>query len=586
MKRKLKKADQLLILVLVLFIILTYFLFQTQVIKGNEYKEIAEKNYFRIIKKPARRGILYDCNMQPLTENIPSLSVYIDIKEITDADSVAAFVSINLGVPAEEITELIYKHRFFKFAPILVRDKIDMETAIILEEQCEAYPAIIIKPEAIRYYDLNSHYIGYVGKMSSAEYQQHKGSDYSKTDYIGKVGLEKCYEAELKGEKGYDIIQVDATGRPLGLMKENTGKQSLPGKDFVLTVDKNLQEKIARLLPKDTSAVAIVMNCKTGGVVAMVSTPEYNPNYFVTGMNEDYWNQIVEDENNPLLNKAMNATYPPGSVFKLVVAAYALEKDLVEPYEILVDCEGGVEYGGRFFGCWKKKGHGKVNLLDALRESCNTYFYKIAEMIDLNDFKKFIEDCNLLESIPINQIRSRRGFFPTSEWYDRNYGKLGWTRGNLLNLCIGQGEVLLTPLSLACFYAGIANNGIVHRPHFVDYAIGDEIMETFKYPQLRLPISQNTLDILKQSLYEAVNAKGRTGGMARVKDIMVGGKTGSAENYYGDTHAWFVAVAPMNDPEIVVLVFVEQSGSGADIAAMLAGKILGYYFEKEPILRY
>jgi len=256
MKRKLKKADQLLILVLVLFLILTYFLFQTQVIKGNEYKEIAEENYFRIIKKPARRGILYDRNMQQLTENIPSLSVYIDIKEITDVDSVARFISINLGVPEEEITELIYKHRFFKFAPILVRDKVDMETAIILEEQCEAYPAVIIKPEAIRYYDLNSHYIGYVGKMSSAEYQQHKGGDYSKTDYIGKVGLEKCYEAELKGEKGYDIIQVDATGRPLGLMKENAGKQSLPGKDFVLTVDKNLQEKIARLLPKDNSAVA------------------------------------------------------------------------------------------------------------------------------------------------------------------------------------------------------------------------------------------------------------------------------------------------------------------------------------------
>lgn len=586
MKIKLKKADQLLILVLVLFLTLTYFLFRIQVIKGNDYKEIAEKNYFRIIKKPARRGILYDRNMQPLTENIPSLSVYIDINEITDADSVAAFLSGNLGVPVEEIAELIYKHRFFKFAPVLVQDKVNMETAIKLEEHCEEYPAVIIKPEAIRYYGLNSHYIGYVGKMSSAEYQKLKDGNYTKTDYIGKVGLEKCYETELKGEKGYDIIQVDATGRPLGLMKKNSGKHSLPGKDFVLTIDKNLQKRIARLLPKDTSAVAIVMNCKTGGIVAMVSTPEYDPNNFVTGMNEVYWNQILEDENNPLLNKAMNATYPPGSVFKLVVAAYALERNLVEPHEILVDCEGGVEYGGRFFGCWKKSGHGKVNLLDAIRESCDSYFYKIAEMIDLNDFKEFVEDCNLLESIPVDKMRSRRGFFPTSEWYDRNYGKLGWTRGNLLNLCIGQGEVLLTPLSLACFYAGIANNGIELRPHFIDYAIRDEITEKYKYPQLRLPISQNTLDFLKQALYEAVNAKGRTGGMARVKDIMVGGKTGSAENYYGDTHAWFVAVAPMNDPEIVVLVFVEQGGSGADIAAKLAGKILGYYFEKEPILRY
>ncbi|MBN2016665.1 MAG: penicillin-binding protein 2 [Candidatus Cloacimonetes bacterium] len=586
MKRKLKKADQLLLLVLAFFLILTYSLFQIQVINGEEYKEIAEKNYFRIISKPTRRGILYDRNMQPLTENIPSLSVYLDIKEITDVDSVAGFLSINLSVPEEDIRELIHKHRFFKFAPILVQDKVDMETAIRLEEQCEKFPAVIVKPEAIRYYDLNSHYIGYVGKMSADEYQKLKESDYAKTDYIGKVGLEKCYEQELKGEKGYDIIQVDATGNPLGLMKEGSGKPSLPGKDFVLTVDKELQKKIARLLPKDTSAVAIVMNCKTGGVVAMVSTPEYDPNKFVTGMQEDYWTQIVENKNNPLLNKAMNAAYPPGSVFKLVVAAYALEKGLVDPYDVLVDCEGGVEYGGRFFGCWKEEGHGKMNLLDAIRESCDSYFYKIAEMINLNDFKEFIDDCNLLEKIPVDQIKSRKGFFPTSEWYNKNYGELGWTRGNLLNLCIGQGEVLLTPLSLTCFYAGIANNGIVHRPHFVDYSIRDEITETYKYPQLRLPISQNTLDLLKQSLYEAVNAKGRTGGMARVKDIMVGGKTGSAENYYGDTHAWFVAVAPMNDPEVVVLVFVEQGGSGADIAAQLAGKILGYYFKKEPLLRY
>lgn len=586
MKIKLKKADQLLLIVLVFFFILTFSLFQLQVIKGYEYKEISEKNYFRIIKKPARRGIIYDRNMQPLTENIPSLSVYLDIKEITDADSVARFLSENLSVPVDEITELIYKHRFFKFAPILVRDKVDMETAIRLEEQYEKYPAVIVKPEAIRYYDLNSHYIGYVGKMSSAEYQQLEETDYSKTDYIGKVGLEKCYDQELKGEKGYDIIQVDATGNPLGLMKENSGKASLPGKDFVLTVDKELQKEVVQLLPKDTSAVAIVLNCKTGGIVAMVSTPEYDPNKFVTGMEEEYWTQIVENQNNPLLNKAMNAAYPPGSVFKLVVAAYVLEKGLVDPYEILVDCEGGVRYGGRFFGCWKKEGHGKVNLLDAIRESCDTYFYKIAEIIDLDDFKKFIEDCNLLESIPVDQIGSRRGFFPTSEWYDKNYGKLGWTRGNLLNLCIGQGEVLLTPLSIACFYAGIANNGVVHRPHFVDYAIRDEVTETFKYPDHKLPISQTTLEFLKKSLYEAVNAKGRTGGMARVKDIMVGGKTGSAENYYGDTHAWFAAIAPMNDPEVVVLVFVEQGGSGADIAAMLAGRILGYYFDKEPLLRY
>ncbi|HHI87801.1 MAG TPA: penicillin-binding protein 2 [Candidatus Cloacimonetes bacterium] len=584
MSKKFFKADQLLLLVVVLFAILGYSLFKIQVIEGDEYKEIAEKNYFRIIKKPAKRGIIYDRNMQPLTENIPSLSLYIDIKEIVDRDSVAEFVSKNLDMPKQEILDLIHKHRFYKFAPVLIKDNLDMATAIRFEERSDDYPSLLVRPEALRYYDMPSHFVGYVGKISASEYEQYKDEEYAKTDYIGKVGLERYYEKELKGKKGYDVIQVDATGAPLELMKNTSGKPPIPGKDIVLTLDKELQQKVTEILPKDTTAVAIVMNCKTGGIISMVSTPQYDPNNFVTGMNEEYWNQITSDKRNPLLNKACSAVYPPGSVFKLVVAAYALEKNLVEPYDILVDCKGGVEYGGRHFGCWKE--HGEMNMLDAIRESCDSYFYKIAEIMNLNDFKNFIEDCNLIKDLPVGYTRSRKGFFPSSEWYDKHYGELGWTRGNLLNLSIGQGEVLLTPISIACFYAGIANNGTVKRPHFADYFLQEGEKEKKYYPSFHMPISQQTIDFLKQSLYEAVNAKGRTGGMARVKDIMVGGKTGSAENYYGDTHAWFTAIAPMNDPEIVVVVFVEQGGSGADIAAKAAGKILGYYFDKKPLLRY
>ncbi len=586
MNRKFFKADQLLILVVLLFAILGYSLFKIQVIEGNEYKEIAQKNYFRIIKKPTKRGIIYDRNMQPLTENIPSLSIYLDIKEIVDRDSVAAFVSENLDVPKQDILDLIHKHRFYKFAPVLIKDNVDMATAIKFEERSEDYPSVMVRSEALRYYDIPTHFIGYVGKISASEWEQLDEEEYSKTDYIGKVGLEKFYEKELKGEKGYDVIQVDATGAPLDLMKNTSGKPPIPGKDIVLTLDKNLQEKVAALLPQDTSAVAILMNCKTGGIISLVSTPQYDPNYFVTGMNQEYWNKITSDKNNPLLNKAFSAAYPPGSIFKLVVAAYALENALVDPYEVLVDCKGGIEYGGRFFGCWKEKGHGKMNMLDAIRESCDSYFYKIGEIMNLNDFKTFVENCNLTKDFPVDYMRCRKGFFPSAEWYDKNYGELGWTRGNLLNLSIGQGEVLLTPISIACFYAGLANKGIVKRPHFVDYLLHEGIKEKKNYPSFQLPISQKTLDFLNQGLYEAVNAKGRTGGMARVQDIMVGGKTGSAENYYGETHAWFVAVAPMNDPEVVVVVFVEQGGSGADIAAKNAGKILGYYFDKKPILRY
>ena len=584
--RKLKKEDYYFGVVIIIFIILLNFLFRIQVIEGKNYQEIAEENYFRKIKKCPKRGIIYDRNLQPLLENVPSLAVYIDIEKIKDKEKLADFLAENLSIKKEKVLSIIYQHRFRKFAPILIDDEVDLETAIKFEENMDIFPSIIVESESRRNYLYNDHFLGYVGKISQEEYKLLKTDGYDKIDYIGKVGLEKYYERVLKGEKGFDIVQVDASGSSLGLMRGDLSKPPLSGADLVLTIDIDLQRELANLLPKDLSSAAVVMDCRTGGIIASASTPSYNQNMFVSGMNTEYWQTIVNDKNNPLLNKVCNATYPPGSIFKLLVAAYVLEKELVEPYEILVDCEGGVEYGGRFFGCWKKTGHGPVNLLDAIRVSCDTYFYKLAEMINLDDFKEFVDDCGITCKSEIDIISERKGFFPTSFWYDENYSKFGWTRGHLLNLAIGQGEVLVTPLSMVRFYSSIANGGILLQPHFLDYYFYKGKTEEIVYDKTKLTMKQETLEFLKLSLDEAVNAKGRTGGMARVKGVRIGGKTGSAENYKGDTHAWFAAIAPLQNPEIAVVVFIENGGSGAGAAAPLAGKIMAHYFNSEPILTY
>lgn len=584
--KRFKKEDYYFGVVVLIFIILLNFLFRIQVIEGRHYQEIAEENYFRKIKKCPKRGIIYDRNIQPLLENVPSLAVYIDIEKIKDKEKLAEFLAANLSIKKEKVFSIIYQHSFRKFAPILIDDEVDLATAIKFEENMDIFHSIIVKSESRRNYFYNDHFLGYVGKISKEEYKLLKTDEYDKIDYIGKVGLEKYYEKDLKGEKGFDIVQVDASGSSLGLIRGDLSKPPMSGKDLVLTIDIDLQTELTSLLPKDLSSAAVVMDCKTGGIIASASTPSYNQNMFVSGMNTEYWRTIVNDKSNPLLNKVCNATYPPGSIFKLLVAAYVLEKELVEPYEILVDCEGGVEYGGRFFGCWKKTGHGPVNLLDAIRVSCDTYFYKLAEMINLDDFKKFVDDCEITCKSEIDIVSERKGFFPTSFWYDENYSKFGWTRGHLLNLAIGQGEVLVTPLSMARFYSSIANGGILLQPHFLDYYFYKGEKEKIEYDKTKLPIKQETLEFLKLSLDEAVNAKGRTGGMARVKGIIVGGKTGSAENYKGDTHAWFVAIAPLPDPEITVVVFIENGGSGAGAAAPLAGKIMAHYFDSEPILTY
>lgn len=583
--RKIYKENYFLGIIAILFGLLFVALFKIQVIDGRTYSEIAEKNYFRVAKKPARRGIIYDRNLQPLVENIPSFAVYLDMTKLQDREEVAAFLSQNLPLTKDEILDIIYKNRFRKFAPVLLDEDVELATAIKLEENHNKFPEIIVQAESRRHYLDNSHFWGYVGKISQDEYESLKNQGYDRTDYIGKVGLEGYYENPLKGEEGYDVVQVDALGNNLGLAKGDLSRNPRPGKDLVLTVDIELQHELERLLPADSACAGIVMDCRTGGILAAVSTPPYNPNKFVSGMESTYWNELLTDRHKPLLIKYSQATYPPGSTFKLAVSSYILEKKLVDPDEVLVDCKGGIEYGGKFFGCWKK--HGKVNLLDAIRESCNSYFFTIGKTINLNDFSSFIDSCELTSKTGIDLAGGERaGFFPTSSWYDENYGRFGWARGHLLNLMIGQGEVLVTPLALARFYAAIVNDGALVQPHFADYFIVDGSQERLSFPPSYIPIKPETCAFLRRALDAAVNDPGRTGGLARIEGVRVGGKTGTAETYQGDTHAWFAAIAPIDNPEIVVVVFIENGGSGADTPALITGQILAHYFETNPILAY
>jgi penicillin-binding protein 2 len=586
-RRKIYRENYFLGIIAVLFGLLFFSLFKIQVIDGDTYREVAEKNYFRVIYKPAKRGIIYDKNFHPLVENIPSFAVYLDMTKLQDKEEVAEFLSQNLLLTQDTILDIIYKNRFRKFAPVLLDEDVELATAIKLEENHHKFPEIIVQAESRRHYLGNSHFIGYVGKISQEEYENLKSQGYDRTDYIGKVGLEGYYESSLKGKKGYDVVQVDALGNNLGLAKGDLSRTPLPGKDLVLTIDIDLQNELKKLLPPDSSCAGIVMDCRTGGILAAVSTPSYDPNKFVSGMESAYWNKLLEDKHKPLLIKYSQATYPPGSTFKLVVALYILEKELVNPEEILVDCKGGIEYGGRFFQCWKQGGHGKVNLLDAIRESCNSYFFTIGKTIDLNDFSSFVKACELTSPTGIDLAGGERsGFFPTSSWYDENYGKFGWTRGHILNLMIGQGEVLLTPFALARFYAAIANDGLLVQPHFADYFIVDGKREKLSFSQTHIPIKPEICAFLREALDAAVNAPGRTGGLARIAGVRVGGKTGSAETYQGNTHAWFTAIAPIDNPEIVVVVFIENGGSGADMPARITGQILAHYFETNPLLTY
>ena len=581
--KSIKTEKYLYAIIIFIFLLLVIFLFKLQVVKGRYYQSVAKENIIRMVEKPSPRGIIYDRYLNPMVENIPALGVYVDLRKVKNQKKLAKFLSDNLKINEEIILKTLFKQRFIKFAPILIAYDIDMKTAIKLEENLEQYPALIVKSESKRNYLTHAHFLGYVGKISQKEYRAKKQQGYDNLDYIGKYGLEKYYEDYLRGKKGYDVLQVDAGGTALSTPNKKLSQKSVAGQDVVLTVNKNLQEDVKRILPNDSSCVAIVLDVKTGGILASVSYPGYNSNRFVVKMDNSYWQSILNNPKKPLLNKTTNATYPPGSVFKLVTAAYALENKIVEAKEVLVDCEGGLEYGGRFFGCWKDDGHGKMDMNEAIIQSCDSYFYKIAEKVKLDSFYHYIENCNLLKSPNIDIFNKRTGFFPTTEWYNSNYSKHGWSQGNLLNLVIGQGEVLLTPLSIVTFYAGLANKGIVKNPHYLNYIDDNGKKINKDFGSYKLPVSNQTVKFLLGALDKAVNGENATGILSRLENVKVGGKTGSAENYEGDTHSWFVAIAPIDNPQVASVVFVENGGSGGGIAARLTGEILASYFQTKTV---
>ncbi len=591
MRNKLTPDDYFLFVIIFLFLVILIQLFSLQVIKGEDYRQIAQKNYFRMIRIPAKRGIIYDRNLKPFVENVPSMSLYLNIQKIEDKKRLAKNLSEIVDLNEDEILTIISNNRYRKYTPVLVKDKLGLAKAIEIQENIIKFPGVSIVPEAKRNYLNNNHFIGYVGKIREEEYSKLKDKGYRFDDDIGKSGLEKKYETYLKGSIGYKIVQVDAYGNNLGFVKGGQNRSPIPGKSIILTTDLSLQEKIAEIMPKDKNSAVVVMNPMTGGIIAYFSYPVCNLNKFVTGIPYKEWQEIIQDENKPLLDRVSNATYPPGSIFKLVVAAYCLENDLITP-ETVFYCSGGLQLGNRYFRCWQEGGHGRVNLLTSIEESCDIYYYNLAKLINLDDFHNFVQKCGFIKRCGIDLIE-RKGFFPTRHWYNKHYGKYGWGQGHILNLSIGQGEVLVTPLQLACFFSALVNGGFLVRPHFVDYILSEKspeyqnlIKEKFYYDTTeitKLPISEKTLSLLKEGLNRAVNGKRATGSLAKLDSIIVGGKTGSAENPDGLTHSWFVCVAPLYNPEITVVIFVENAGHGGAVAAPLAKEIMQFYFSRRKL---
>jgi penicillin-binding protein 2 len=563
-----------------LFLVLIVSLFRLQVIKGEHYKRVAESNFVRIRRIIATRGEIYDQKYRPIVQNVPSHNLYLTSGKIHNLASLARFLSLHFDIAEEELHQMVLEQRFKTYEEILLADNIPYEKVLTLSEYLNYYPELIFRIGSTRNYMYPNHFTGYVGRINEAEYERFREEDYSINTHIGKTGLERYYEVLLRGRDGREVVQVDAQGRSLGLFKENGFIEPLNGLSLVLTIDNDLQEFADRAFPAHLKGAVVVSDVRTGGILAYVSKPGYDPNLFMQRISPEVWADL-NNVNKPMLDRVIHATYPPGSVFKPITGGLGLSKKLVQRDTRLSFCNGGMQVGNRYFRCWLHSGHGSSNIVEALMQSCDVYFYDLSFRLPLDEFKQFTQANHLCVQTGIDLPNERHGFFPDTQWYRKTFGQNIGIQGHKVNLSIGQGEILTSPIQMNAFYAALANNGTWIQPHLLKQTVGRGRLTVDQVKPIRheqLPFSREDLKIIQDGLWAVCNAPGGTARSVQVPGATTFGKTGSAENSMGKvTHAWFCGYIVTDKPEIAITVFMENAGGGGSLAAPVARQIFDFY---------
>lgn len=559
--------------------ILTVALFRLQVVEYSRYRRLAENNY--VVQAPikAPRGEIIDRNGFIVAGSRQSFSICGVPRSLLANDNEVSVLARILGIEKDFIRERLEPTALSYRPTAIVRDA-DFETLSLIEELYVDLPDVMVVSEPVRSYPRGPHFnhiLGYVGEVTQAEITSLSG-EYHAGDFIGKAGVEKYYENYLRGADGMRYVEFSPGQgtRPIEVTYLPADNPK-PGMRLLLYADDGLQ-LLAHSLLKNRKGCILAMDVRTGGILAMASSPTFDPNLFATGISLDDWNQIIGSPGKPLINRAIQSRYPPGSAYKLVTAAAALERGLVTRRTRFKPCTGSYRFGDRVFRCWKKEGHGSVDLVGAIEVSCDVYFYQLGERLGLDNFSAASNLWQLGEKTGIDLPGEISGLVPDAAYFDRVYGKRKWTRGLMLNLSIGQGELLITPVRLLSYVCGLANGGEYYEPRCARKAEYDGRTTELPGKRLQLDMSRSTISILRESMLSVVQGEHGTGRAARQPGIEVAGKTGSAQNPHGDDHASFICFAPYDEPEIALYVLLENAGHGGAVAAPVAGEMLSYYF--------
>jgi len=568
----------------VAFTILSARFFYLQIYKQAQYLRESEKNRIREVTVQPTRGLIFDRTKNILVDNIPSYSVYAIPFEVQKSDSVIDLLSKIIKVPVNDIKKTIQENKRSLFTPVKLKRMIDFEMLSMIEESRLQLPGIIYDIEPRRFYPSivrAPHIFGYLGEINHRELEENRDRNYRPGDIIGKKGLEKVYDEILKGVRGFRYIEVDALGREVRTLDSRPEILPIPGKNLHLTIDSTIQSYIESRM--DTlRGGAVVVDCRNGEILALVSKPDYDPEIFTKPISPDTWNKLLSDPGKPLYDRMVQSIYPPGSTYKLILASAALETGTIDK-DWSNTCYGSYRLGRRNFDCWNPEGHGELDLLGAIEQSCNVYFYKLGLKVGLDAWSHFSSILKFGEKTGIDLNEESSGIVPSTEYLDQKYGEGKWSRGLLLNLSVGQGDLLVTPLQLARMAMILANSGVYHPFHLVRY-IEDPIDQSLKWTKMDSVmiegISRETYEIVRQGMFRVVNGKKGTAKACWFPDLKVAGKTGTAENPHGDDHAWFIGFTPFDKPEIAFCVLVENGGSGGAIAAPIARNIIKNYYRR------
>ena len=590
-----RRCKFLFVFLAIAFVGLTARLVFLQIVQGERYTYLSENNRIRIKRVPGTRGMIFDREGQLLVDSRPSFDlIFVPEDSGERPENTLKLLAGYLRRDPGELLKIFEENKNrAAFDELVLGRDIDWPAVVAVETHQLDLPGVSLRARPRRNYSdgpMAAHVLGYLGEINQKQLKNLKDQGYVIGDEIGQYGLERRWEELLRGQSGGQQVEVDALGRRVRVLHEVT---DVPGYTVHLTLDRQLQETAYEAL-KGKEGTIVALDVNSGAVLALASTPAFDPNTFARGIKSDEWTGLIKDQLRPLSNRATQGQYPPGSTFKIIMSIAGLEEGVIQPESFIQD-PGFYSFGNRSFRDWKKGGHGAVNLHKAIVESCDTYFYQLGPKLGVDRIAKWAHAFGLGEKTGIALDDERTGTIPDTEWKRKKY-RQPWFPGETVSVAIGQGYVTVTPLQLANMVAAVANGGKLYRPYVVNKVESVDGSTVREYgPELirTIELKPDTLKRVRTALADVVSAPGGTGGAARSQVVSIAGKTGTAQvvemkggyvkteqlAYFNRDHAWFVSYAPVENPQVAIAVLVEHGGHGGDAAAPMAKKVFEKFIE-------